>query len=127
MRFLNEAFDWLGPDIVLAHAKDPTYDSSRRRVRHQDELAGLSRLRMCRQDSTPWSTRLHQLASLPEACDFSDGAGSNLERLHEDLVSWPFIANTSAVLEDDRVYRGGRHARIEKRLRLIGVLDAPAD
>ena len=24
---LEEAFDWLGADIVLAHAKDPTYDS----------------------------------------------------------------------------------------------------
>jgi sugar phosphate isomerase/epimerase len=25
---LEEAFDWLGSDIVLAHAKDPTFDSS---------------------------------------------------------------------------------------------------
>jgi sugar phosphate isomerase/epimerase len=24
---LDEAFDWLGADIILAHAKDPTYDS----------------------------------------------------------------------------------------------------
>jgi sugar phosphate isomerase/epimerase len=40
---LEEAFDWLGPDIVLAHAKDPTYDSISDEPLTRDEFLELDR------------------------------------------------------------------------------------
>ena len=42
---LEEAFDWLGADIVLAHAKEPTYDSISDEPVTRDEVRELARFR----------------------------------------------------------------------------------
>jgi sugar phosphate isomerase/epimerase len=70
---LEEAFDWLGPDIVLAHAKNPNIDRNREETMTIGEYLAL-------QDVSSWLLDL--LAS-----DMDEAARRNPGRLEEILSS----------------------------------------